>query len=52
MYGYVHKCMQKYVFYFIAFDSDLRYSAASAARHELNLDWMCHDVDFLGQNVV
>ena len=30
--------MQKYVFYFIAFDSKSRDSAASLARHDLNLD--------------
>ena len=30
--------MQKYVFYFIAFDSESRYSAASPARHDLNLE--------------
>ena len=30
--------MQKHVFYFIAFDSESRYSAASPARHDLNLE--------------
>ena len=30
--------MQKYAFYFIAFDSESRYSAASPARHDLNLE--------------
>ena len=41
LYGYVHVCMQNYVFNFIDFidsNSELRYSAASAARHDLNLE--------------
>ena len=38
IYGYVQVGMHKHVFYFIEFDSESRYSAASAARQDLNLE--------------